>query len=87
MNELARCFAFAKAGELLGHLLDGHIIHLPSEPLSQNTERDRVEKDCLELWPYSGIPLDTLQSLHICRRGHLMRYGERGPSKFEVLLR
>jgi len=44
MNELARRFTFAETGELLGHLLDGHIIHLPSKPLSQNTGRDRVEK-------------------------------------------
>ena len=86
MNDLARCFAFAKAGELFGHLLDGHIIHLLSEPLSQNTERDRVEKDCFELWPYSGIPLGTLQSLDSCKQGLLVRCGGYGPNKFEVLL-
>jgi hypothetical protein len=87
INDLARCFAFAKAGELLGHLLDGHIIHLPSKPLSRNTDRDRVEKNCFELWPYNGIPLGTLPSLYICRRGHLMRCEECGPNKVEVLLR
>ena len=67
MNELARRFTFAETGELLGHLLDGHIIHLPSKPLSQNTGRDRVEKDHLEFLPDSGTHPDSLQSLDICR--------------------
>jgi hypothetical protein len=63
---LARGFAFAKAGELFGHLLDGHFIHLLSKHPLHNTEKDRVEKDHFEFLPGSGIHPDSLQSLDIC---------------------
>jgi len=87
MNDLARCFTFAETGELLGHLLDGHIIHLPSKPLWHNIEKDRVEKDRFELLPCNGIPLGTLQSPGSCKQDPSMRYGGYGPNRFEALLR
>ncbi len=87
MHELTRSFAFAETGELLGHLLDGHIIHLPSKPLWHSIERGLAERDHFELWPDNGNPLCTLRSRHICRQGLSKRYAECGPNKIEVLLR
>jgi hypothetical protein len=67
MDSLTRCFTFAKPGEFFGHLLDGHVIHLLSKRPLHNIGKDRVETDRLEFLPGSGIHLDTLQSLDICR--------------------
>jgi len=67
VNSSTRCFTFAKTGELFGHLLDGHIIHLLSKLLLHNIGKDPVERDPLEFLPGSGIRLDTLQGLDICR--------------------
>jgi hypothetical protein len=66
-NVLTGCFTFAKPGELFGHLLDGHIIHLLSKHPLHNIGKDPVERDPLEFLPGSGIRLDTLQGLDICR--------------------
>jgi hypothetical protein len=48
MNALTRCFTFAETGELFGHLLDGHFIHLLSIHPLHNIGRGPVEISLLE---------------------------------------
>jgi len=48
MNALTRCLTFAKTGELFGHLLDGHFIHLLSKHPLHDIGRGLVEINLLE---------------------------------------